>query len=222
MGLFQSWFISEQGNIVNYSLSDFFKWEFVCDCECECASLVLQAGWPRGLGYINIDLATAAEFTDSQQKQVGSFLQKYIFIKKGLYDSNSLLHWRSSDWHLYRTNDDWLHVFIKPGFVCGEEESEQSGRRENILPRTRLHHQPVVQRVITAVTLWTNTVIFSFSINEPHRLQPESFSQLSSELWPWYRLHSEIRAERNFRSTSVSSVIDLRAGRSCSELHYVV
>lgn len=62
---------------MSYSLSDFLNGnlsEILNDCVCVC-----QSGRPadrRGLGYINIDLATAAEFTDSQKKQAGTFLQK--------------------------------------------------------------------------------------------------------------------------------------------------
>lgn len=69
---------------MNYSLSDFLNGNLsaiphACVCVCVCR-LVLQAD-KRGLGYINIDLAIAAEFTDSQRKrnkrkQAGTFLQK--------------------------------------------------------------------------------------------------------------------------------------------------
>lgn len=67
---------------MNYSLSDFLNGNLSAiphACVCVCR-LVLQAD-QRGLGYINIDLAIAAEFTDSHRKrnkgkQAGTFLQK--------------------------------------------------------------------------------------------------------------------------------------------------
>lgn len=54
MSLFQPWFIIYLGNIVNYSLSDFFKWKFVCNSSHTHTHMhrhahVPQAGcgWPK-------------------------------------------------------------------------------------------------------------------------------------------------------------------------------